>query len=269
MQAPTETLGESGLDVNEIGANSVFSFRPPRVHDTSAEFAALQRIAGAFVDQPESMLQELVDAAIELCGADSAGISLEMPNATDDRFYHWVATAGQYSGFLDAVLPRYPSACGVCLQRGEPQHFLVGQRFYSIMGIEAPLVTDGLLLPWKVDGTRGTIFIMAHGRTEAFDLQDCRVMETLANFAAMGIRQSRQRQLILEQGKAAAAAAMANELAHKINNPLQALSNMLYIAAQGYANETSQSVGRNALDQVDKLSLIVKELLALPYRDHP
>jgi hypothetical protein len=28
------------------------------------------------------------------------------------------------------------------------------------MDINAPLVTDGILLPWQVDETRGTIFIM-------------------------------------------------------------------------------------------------------------
>ena len=89
------------------------------------------------------------------------------------------------------------------------------------MGIEAPLVTDGILLPWEVDGTRGTIFIMAHERQEAFDLNDCQVMQVLADFAAMGVRQLKQQKLLLEQASAAAAAAMANDLAHQINNPLR------------------------------------------------
>ena len=43
-----------------------------------------------------------------------------------------------------------------------------------------------------VGATRGTIFIMAHGRTEAFDLEDSRMMQVLADFAAMGVRQQRQ-----------------------------------------------------------------------------
>ena len=144
-----------------------------------------------------------------------------------------MATAGQYSGFLNAVLPRYPSACGVCLERGQPQHFRVGQRFFDIMGIEAPLVTDGILLPWEVNETRGTIFVMAHGRTEAFDRADARMMQLLAEFAALGVKQQRQQKKLMDQEKAAAAAAMANDLAHKINNPLQALTNQLYLASEG------------------------------------
>jgi hypothetical protein len=47
---------------------------------------------------------------------------------------------------MNAVIPRYPSACGICLERGKPQLFRVGQRFFDTMGIEASLVTDGILL---------------------------------------------------------------------------------------------------------------------------
>jgi nitrogen-specific signal transduction histidine kinase len=166
---------------------------------------------------------------------------------------------------MDARLPRYPSACGICLERGRPQLFRVRQRFFDLMGIEAPLVTDGILLPWKVDETRGTIFIMAHGRTEAFDLDDCRMMQVLADFAALGVRQQKQQKKLLEQASATAAAAMANELAHKINNPLQSLTNILYLAAEGHSDATAQTVGRQTSDDLEKLSTLVQKLLALPY----
>ena len=59
-------------------------------------------------------------AAVKLCGADSAGISIERDGKTADRYYRWIATAGEYSGFLDASLPQYPSACTVCLERNSP-----------------------------------------------------------------------------------------------------------------------------------------------------
>jgi hypothetical protein len=59
---------------------------------------------------------------------------------------------------------------------------------------------------------------MAHGRSEAFDGEDARMMQLLANFAAMGFRQQRQQKELMEKERAAAAAAMANDLAHKINN---------------------------------------------------
>jgi hypothetical protein len=262
-----DTLADTGLEVIDALSDAAFAARRVHVRDVALQMEGMQRIAHAFVENPDTILPELANAAVELCGADSAGISIEKENRTEHDFYHWVATAGQYTGFLGAVLPRYPSACGVCLDRGRPQVFRVDQRFFDIMGIkEAPLVTDGILLPWVAGETRGTIFIMAHGRTEAFDQDDCRMMQMLADFAAMGVRQQQQQKLLLEQASATAAAAMANDLAHKINNPLQSLTNILYLAAEGHTDADAQTIGRQTSDDLKKLSTLVSELLALPYR---
>ncbi len=266
MSQDCANLEEVGLEVVDTQLLAPLLGRRSHAHSVPSQLESMERIAQAFIEKPENILQELVNAGVVLCGADSAGISVEKEDRTDKEFYHWVATAGQYSAFLDAVLPRYPSACGVCLERGRPQVFRVGQRFFDIMGIDAPLVTDGILLPWQIDETRGTIFVMAHGRTEAFDEEDSRTMQVLANFAAMAIKQQKQQKLIVEQARAAAAATMANELAHKINNPLQSLTNILFLAAQGHHGEDGKAVGREALGDLERLSSLVKKLLALPLR---
>jgi two-component sensor histidine kinase len=259
---------EDGLEVIDLTDEDAFASRPLRSHhpDTryALQIAVIQRIARALIVDPESILQALVDAAVEVCGADSSGLSVEMEDRTDERFYHWAATSGRYSGFLDAILPRKPSACGVCLERGRPQLFRVGQAFFDIMGIEAPIVTDGILLPWRIDDTRGTIFVMAHGRSQAFDREDLRIMQVLAEFAAMGVRQQRQQKLLIEQASHKAAAEMANKLAHRINNPLQSLTNVLFLAAEGYSTD-AQAVGKQALADLERLSALVKQLLALSY----
>ena len=265
MTTSTVSPANTGLEVIDIQNDAAFAARRVHVRDVAIQMEGMRRIAHAFVEDPDTILQELVNAAIELCGADSAGISIEKENRTDQDFYHWVATAGQYTGFLNAMLPRYPSACGICLERGRPQLFRVSQPFFDLMGIEAPLVTDGILLPWEVDGTRGTIFIMAHGRTEAFDQNDCRMMETLADFAAMGVRQQGQQKRLMAQETAAAAAAMANDLAHKINNPLQSLTNLLYLAAESTKGGDVKAVIQHASGDLEKLSELVQKLLALPY----
>jgi len=255
---------DTGLEVIDILSDPQFALRKLHVRDVSVQMAGLQRLARAFVENPETILQELVNAAVALCGADSAGISIEREDGTDKDFYHWVATAGAYSGFLNAILPRYPSACGVCLERGRPQLFRVSQRFFEILGVEAPLVTDGILLPWQTEGTRGTIFVMAHGRDEAFDSGDTRMMQMLADFAAMGFRQQRQQKRLIEQERAAAAASMANELAHKINNPLQSITNVIYLAARSETNPELRALATDLGGDIKKLSALVQQLLALP-----
>jgi len=264
MSSTVSRTADTGLEVIDVLGDAAFAARPSHARDIAGQMDAMKRIADSFLEKPEGILQELVNAAVDLCGADSAGISIVKDDSTDESFYHWVATAGQYSGFLNAVLPRYPSACGITLERRRAQLFRVGQPFFDIMGIEAPLVTDGILLPWQVDGTQGTIFVMAHGRTEAFNADDYRVMQILADFAAMGIRHQRQQKLAVEQAKAAAAAAMANELAHKINNPLQGLTNILFLAAEGQHFSDARTVGEEASADLKKLSILVQELLTLP-----
>lgn len=225
----------------------------------------MHRLAKTFVERPDEVLKELVELAVELTGADSAGISLE--SGTDQEFYHWVASAGAYSEFLNALLPRYPSACGICLERGKPQSFRVHPRFFELLGVSAPSVTDGLLLPWRADGTEGTIFVMAHGRTEAFDIEDCKLMEALANSAALAIRQSRLRRLELEQERTHAARGMAHDLAHEVNNPLQGITNQLYLAEQS-DNEGERRMASQLLPEFDRLNSVTRRHLGVPTWEH-
>jgi hypothetical protein len=260
----TDNSTDTGLEVIDLQSDDAFAERRLHVRDVGMQMEGMRRLAHAFVESPDTILQELVNAAVDLCGAESAGISLEQEEATDENFYQWVATAGQYKGFLNATLPRAPSACGVCLERGRPQLFRVSQRFFDLMGIEAPVVTDGILLPWQVEELRGTIWIMAHGREEAFDLEDCRMMQVLADFAAMGVRQQRQQKMLVRQASSAAAVAMANDLAHKINNPLQSVTNIVYLAAEGGNGGDARALAQELSDHIHRLSNLVARLLALP-----
>ena len=57
---------------------------------------------------------------------------------------------------------------------------------------------------------------------------------------------------------------MANELAHQINNPLQSLTNILFLATTGYNGPDSKIVGESAAPDLQRLSSLVKKLLALP-----
>jgi hypothetical protein len=259
------TVDETGLEVLDLRTDTAFARRSLHARDIGTQMAGLQRLSRALLEKPDTVLQELVSAAVDLCDADSAGISIEKDDGSDQEFYHWIATAGEYSGFLNAILPRQPSACGLCLERGHPQHFTVSKKFFDILGVEAPIVTDGILLPWKTEETRGTIFVMAHGRTEAFDESDARFMTMLADFAAMGYRQQKQQARLIVQERAAAAAQMANQLAHEINNPLQSMTNAAYLLAEGTGDQDFKMLGRELANDIDRLSGLVKELLSLPF----
>ena len=256
----------TGLEVTDLRNDLAFARRPIRPRDATIIPEGMRRIAHGLTEHPESVLQVLVETACDLCGADSSAISLEKEDRTEEAWYHWVAIAGEYSGMYNAIFPHYPTGCSVCLERGAPQHVRAGKKYFDLLGITAKPVTDGLMFPWQTDEARGTFYILAHEREEAFDPGDLRIMEILADFAAIGVRQICQQKQLLRHASLLAEAAMANTLAHNINNPLQSLINILYLASEGHYGESAKLVGNQALGDLERLCSLVRELLSLPRR---
>ncbi len=179
---------DSGLDVVDLAECEEFWKRKPRARDSSAETQAILRLCQVFLENPNGVLRELVALVLELCGADSAGVSLAQPDQTDEAFWLWVEVVGEYRHFKGSSLPRNPSACGTCLARGVPQHLRVREPFFDALGIDAKPLTDGLLLPWNAGPRQGTLWVLAHGRTEAFDRTDIELAKKLTDFAGLAWR---------------------------------------------------------------------------------
>jgi hypothetical protein len=255
---------DTGIEVIDLQSDPAFAARRLHTRDVAMQMEGMRRLTRAFVEDPDTILQQLVNAAVELCGADSAGITLEQTGPSDALSYKWVATSGQYADYVNATLPPEPNPCHITLERGAPQIVRVTQPFFDMLGVNAPLVTDGMLLPWHVEETRGTVWIVAHGRTEAFDGDDCRMMQVLADFAAMGIRHQRQQKLLMQQAGAAAAADMANHLAHRINNPLQSLTNIVFLAAHDDSGGDARKLAGDLGEHIQRLSVLAGQLLTLP-----
>ena len=251
-------LANTGLEVVDLIDNAAFAARQLHTRDITTQVEGLRHLTQAFVTDPDHILDALVSAAIDLCGADSAGVSLERENRTDENYYEWVATAGQYQVFVDALLPRHPSACSVCLDRNRPQLLRVSQLFFDIMKIDAPLVTDGILLPWQAEGQRGTIWILAHGRTEAFDSEDLRMMQIFADFCALALRHKRQQNALLQHTIAVTASSVAEDLAHQIKNPVESLTNLALIGSMSDSPE-AKSLAGSMSSHIDRLSSLVNK----------
>jgi hypothetical protein len=250
------------MEVIDLRSNSEFAQRHHRSRDIVREIDAMQRLAHVFATNPQHILNELVPISMELCAADAAGITLEEVTPASIAQFRWIATAGSYAPYVGAVLPRDFSPCGTCLFRGLPQLFRVSRLYLDTIGVDAPAVTDGLLIPWEVDHARGTLWVIANQSPSLFDPQDYRVLQSLADFAAIAVRHQAQQQRLTQQAAANAAAHMANQLAHRINNPLQSLTNAVFLSAQG--GPDAHLFARQATEDLVKLSALVKELLHLP-----
>ncbi len=68
-----------------------------------------------FTESPETVLQKLVDIAVEYCGADSSGISLEEMGEDGKLRFRWVAISGSFAQYINGCTPRFFSPCGTCL----------------------------------------------------------------------------------------------------------------------------------------------------------
>ena len=166
--------------------------RPSRPPDYQAENQALLALAQELTNSPGSVLQRLVDIALELCRGHSAGISLleeaGPPGSLSPRGNHfrWHAVAGQWAPLVwNTTTPRDYGPCGTVLDRNSTLLFSNAHRYYTQFAGVDPLLVEGLLVPFHVDGQAvGTVWVVAHDETRKFDAEDQRLLESLATFAA-------------------------------------------------------------------------------------
>src|SRR5436305_3151871 len=89
-------------DVGEVELNSVIATlelqrRPSRPPDYEAENRALVALTAEMTTSPEEILQRLAEKALDLCAADSAGITLMEQDGAVGSILRWHAVAGLLS----------------------------------------------------------------------------------------------------------------------------------------------------------------------------
>jgi len=158
--------------------------RPARQADLEALTGALVTLAQTLANTPDQILQKLVETSMELCLADSAGISL-LEEENGRKIFRWHGLAGQYAPHLWGTTPREFSPCGTVLDTNSVQLMSHLDRHYTYFTQVEPRIAEALLIPFHVRGEAiGTIWILAHKQSRKFDSEDVRVMTTLAEFAA-------------------------------------------------------------------------------------
>jgi hypothetical protein len=265
MEPELSTTSETGMEFRDLLSDEAFLSRSRKKRDFQQPFDALRRVTEVFATRPENVLQELVNIAMTFCGADSAGISLEEPDASGKPTFRWVAIAGTFSQYLEGRTPRFFSPCGTCLDSGRPHLYRVTKPYYDFLGVTAKPITDGMLIPWETEQIRGTIWAVSHGSEEAFERQDYDLLKSLSDYVAVIIRLQKLDEKARQSAKKEASVERAHEMAHQINNPLQSLTNIMYLASQG--GPDAQTYVQTAVGELAALSERVKRLLALPYSD--
>jgi signal transduction histidine kinase len=208
--------GGATATLAEVDIRSELSTRPYRLHDSEGLDRALAVLAREMTENPRSMLQTLVETAVDLCKADTAGISL-----LEGDVFRWEAVVGVFASLRDGTMPRAASPCGVCIDENVTQLMHLPDRLFPALRAE-PRFVEALLIPFQVRGRPvGTVWIVSHTDERKFDREDERVVRTLAQFASAG----------WQLWNALEAAEEANHrkdeflamLGHELRNPLAAI----------------------------------------------
>ena len=158
--------------------------RPSRSPNYQAESRALSALAHEMANAPQNVLQKLVDVALELCRAQSAGVSI-LEEEEGRKIFRWHAVAGQWAGYLGDTMPRDASPCGTVLDRNDSLLLFHPERYYPIPSTITPPIVEVLLIPFHVAHKPiGTIWAIVHDDSPKFDAEDERIMRSLGKFAS-------------------------------------------------------------------------------------
>lgn len=210
-----------------------------------AETAAMRRLAHTVATDPASSFQLCVELALELCHADTCGISLRERTAAGEDIFRWIALTGQLKEHLNGTTPRFFSPCGICVDANEPVLMRRPELVYKYLDV-GPAFQDVLLIPLTEKGSRleGTIWIVAHNPTRKFDSEDARVMQRLAVFTATTLNLAN----IGDKAKAEASEQklLFSELDHRIKNTLTMAAGLLHHQACGIADPAARAAIESA-----------------------
>lgn len=156
--------------------------RPARQADHASENHALVSLVQQMARAPQNILRKLTDATVDICRAQSAGLSL----LTQDRSrFYWAAISGTWARHAGGGTPREFGPCGTVLDRDAALLMSRPDRHFTYFAETLPRIEELLLVPFYVSGEAvGTIWVLAHDENRHFDSEDRRVLTVLSQFAS-------------------------------------------------------------------------------------
>lgn len=241
----------STATLEDIDIRAALDARPPRSPRHERENAALASLAAEMSEHPHNMLQKLAEVALDLCQADSAGISL-----LDDDVFRWDATAGAFASARGGTMPRTASPCGVCIDQNTTQLMHLPDRCFPALTAD-PRVVEALLVPFHNHGMPiGTVWVVAHSFDRTFDREDERIVRVLAEFASAGWQLWKSSELAIETSRKKDV--FLATLGHELRNPLAAIGAAASNLSLRLAEDTR---ARRAIDIIRHQSSHVSRLI--------
>lgn len=155
---------------------------PERAQYLQAEVTAFCELSKILADDPRVALRRVVEIALRLCKAGSAGVSLLRSSAAGEATVHWEAISGALAVHEGSDATRDFSPCGLCLDAGTTILLSRPERVFTYLTGTRPSIVQDLIVPLYDSASQplGTLWVAHHDSTSRFSSDDARMMEQLA-----------------------------------------------------------------------------------------
>jgi two-component sensor histidine kinase len=218
--------------------------RPARKPAHKAEILALSRLAEEMASHPENVLQTLCDEVLNVCEAESAGVSL-ITDENDPDFF-WPAISGLWAQYRGGGMPCSASPCGVVIEHDRSLIFHDVEIQFPAAAAASPRIGEILLAPFRVNGRPiGTVWAIVHSNAKRFDREDRRALESLAHFAAAAFKMT---EAVEAANEARNKVTLLNyELGHRIKNMLAMINAIASQTLKGVTERDAVEAFQNRL----------------------
>jgi hypothetical protein len=240
--------------INDLSSEAQAIRRPVQGTRHELEIASLHRLMRGLSKNLCETLKDTVEAACEVCAVRCAGITLleRLPDGSERL--RWMAAVGPLREVVGQILPLDRDLTQTLKQR-TPRVVCRPHRLFAQIP-EGWDIAEALLLPWSGERSSGILWVLTRSDERRLDADDIRMLKDLAAFARSVIAKDVVESGRLVEERVGAAAKMANELAHAVNNPLQALTNALYLMD----SEPGEHL-QDARAQVQRINAVVRVIL--------
>ena len=180
----------------DVAISYALADRLARQPDFAAENQALHTLAQKLTDDPLSILKTVVEMALDLGRADTAGVNLLETLADGTSVFRWVAIAGALKSWEQTTIPANFSPCTATIQGEGAQLYARPELYFTYLHHPQFPIAESLLFPIRAgDRKLGTIWLISHHQQRQFDREDERLITSLASFSAAALQNIHLRQM--------------------------------------------------------------------------
>ncbi|MGI8482697.1 MAG: sensor histidine kinase [Thermomicrobiales bacterium] len=272
MDQLAEPASNETATLEDILITDQLATRRSRTPDYHAENEALHDLTRHMAAGTVGLMQALVEAAVTLCRAETAGISI-FEETDGEPVFRWQNIAGHLSGCVGKTTPFEFSPCGVALALGSAQLFDRPYRLFTYLQQSPEPFVECLIIPLPASNQpAATIWIISHHPSHQFDREDLRIMSRLASFAAAVLKliaTSEENERLYREAQEAIVGrdSLIATIAHDLKTPLTSLkgrSQLLARRAKRLALPGTEQIQDGLAELpllVDRMSKQIDELL--------